>query len=335
MKIFDFSLEKLPTSLSDSDWEKQIVDFINEWNSDTEEIIAKTSGSTEEPKEISLPKEAMRMSTKMTASFFNLKKGDTALLCLPVHYIAGKMMLVRAMELGLKLFITEPKTRIDLHDFPKLDFVPMTPMQVEKSFDSLNNVRTLLIGGAPLSDELRAQLLKLPIRCYESYGMTETITHIALREISEKYFRALNGVNFRTDERGCLVIQTPYFQQEIITNDVVELKNNREFNWLGRIDNVINSGGVKLFPEEIEKKIKPFVQEELIVTSISDPLLGEKLVCVIENPKFDKAHYKEMLGKAGLKKIQTPKEIYFLESFPKTNSGKIIRKEIRKQISSS
>src|SRR5690606_934968 len=196
---------------------------------------------------------AMKMSAQMTGEFFGLKEGMSALLCMPVNFIAGKMMIVRAIELKLKLFLEEPRSKILLKK--SIDFVPMTPMQVENSFDSLEKIKVLVIGGAPLSDTLRARLLKLSTRSFESYGMTETITHIGLKEISEEFFTTLKGVSVRKDNRDCLVIQTPYFEEEIITNDIVELKNKSEFKWLGRFDNVINSGGIKLFPEQIEKKL--------------------------------------------------------------------------------
>lgn len=324
MKILDFSKNNFEPLNPEIQWQKSILDFLEEWNSKDDFVIAHTSGSTGKPKEIRLPKSAMRLSAKLTAEFFDLKTGNTALLCMPVNFIAGKMMIVRAFELGLKLYCTEPKAKIDLTKYPKFDFVPMTPMQVEKSFDSIHKIRTLLIGGAPLSDELRNQLLKTKTDAYESYGMTETITHIGLKKISEKSFQCLNRVEIRKDERNCLVIKTPYFDDEIVTNDLVEIIDRKHFKWLGRFDHVINSGGIKLIPEQIEEKLKPYVQQEFIISSLPDKTLGEKLILIIEGEKFDFS-----IPEGILNKFENPKGIYFIKEFPRTESGKVKRQILK------
>lgn len=324
MKILDFSRSVFDELNPEIHWEKEILEFWQEWNSNSEFIQAKTSGSTGVPKSIQLPKEAMRMSAQLTGEFFKLKRGNSSLLALPVGFIAGKMMLVRAIELGLKLYCIEPKSHLDLSEFSNLDFVPLTPMQVEKSFGSLEKIDKLLIGGAPLSDTLRARLKTISTHSFESYGMTETITHIGLKEISESGFKVLKGVGIRKDERGCLVIQTPYFEEEIITNDLVEIINSYEFKWLGRLDNVINSGGIKLIPEQIEEKLKPFIASDFIITSKPDETLGEKLILVVETQEELVLNWQE----TGLSKYQTPKEIIYLKEFPRTESGKVKRKEI-------
>jgi O-succinylbenzoic acid--CoA ligase len=328
MKLLDFSKGKLDELDSSIDWEFSIQEFLDQWFSSSEYIEAKTSGSTGEPKPISLPKSAMKMSAKMTGEFFQLQKGDSALLCLPVNFIAGKMMVVRAIELGLKLYCVQPKSQIDLSEFPSLDFVPMTPMQVENSIESLDKINTLLIGGAPLSDVLREKLLSIPTHSFESYGMTETITHIGLKEISEDYFKLLKGVQISKDERGCLVIQTPYFKEPIVTNDLVEIRNSTEFRWLGRVDNVINSGGIKFIPEKMEQKLKSFLSTEFIISSLPDSTLGEKLILVIESS----SPLQLDLNNSNLDKYETPKEIHFLTEFPRTESGKIKRGAIRELI---
>src|SRR5690606_33556006 len=155
MMLLDFSNEfEFPQSTREI-WQKEILNFLNDWFSDKDFILSKTSGSTGVPKEIRIPKSAMKMSAELTGEFFGLKKGDTALLCMPVNFIAGKMMIVRAIELKLKLYCIQPKSEINLSEFPALDFVPMTPMQVENSFENLSKIKILLIGGAPVSDELR------------------------------------------------------------------------------------------------------------------------------------------------------------------------------------
>lgn len=323
MKVLDFSSSKFDSLKAEIPWQKSILDFLDEWNSPKEFIIAHTSGSTGTPKKIQLPKKAMKLSAQLTREFFNLKKGNTALLCMPVSFIAGKMMLVRAAEIGLKIHCIEPKSQIDLYQFPLLDFVPMTPMQTEKSFDSIDQIKTLLIGGAPLSDELKVKLLQTKVAAYESYGMTETITHIGLKKISESNFRVLNQIQISQDERGCLVIRTPYFDKEIITNDLVEIKSERQFKWLGRLDNIINSAGIKLIPEQIENKLKHYIPNDFIISSVPDKLLGEKLILIIEGSAFDLEIPNDLLTK-----YEKPKAIYFMEKLPRTNSGKIIRKVI-------
>ncbi|SMC88668.1 AMP-binding protein [Moheibacter sediminis] len=336
MILLDFSKEfsflEIEEISSNENWKNEIYSFIKNWFSESEFIISKTSGSTGIPKEIKIPKTAMKMSAEMTGKFFGLNQGNTALLCMPVSFIAGKMMIVRALELKLKLYCVEPKSKINLDFTDKIDFVPMTPMQVENSFDQLPKIKILLIGGAPLSDEFRNKLLPLKTQNFESYGMTETITHIALKKISEEFFTTLNGISIRKDERDCLVIQTPYFEEEITTNDIVEIKAEHQFKWLGRFDNVINSGGIKLFPEQIESKLKSFIKDELIISSLPDSTLGQKLILIIEdrnNSKFKIDKKSNLIFQnSKLDKYEVPKETYFLNEFPRTESGKIKRNEI-------
>lgn len=314
------TFEEMPTK---ENWQKEIISFIKDWFSEDEFIASKTSGSTGIPKDIKIPKNAMKMSAEMTGKFFGLNEGNSALLCMPVNFIAGKMMIIRAIELKLKLYCVEPKSKINLDFTDKIDFVPMTPMQVENSFDELYKIKTLLIGGAPLSDELKTKLLPLETQSFESYGMTETITHIALKEISEEFFTTLNQIKIRKDERDCLVIKTPYFEEEIVTNDIVEIRNENQFKWLGRFDNVINSGGIKLFPEQIESKLKPFIREKFIISSLLDSTLGQKLILIIE---AESSNFEPRTS--NLEKYEIPKELFYLKKFPRTESGKIKRNEI-------
>lgn len=327
MILLDFSKEfsflKLEEKSNHEKWGNEVYSFIKDWFSDEDFIISKTSGSTGIPKEIKIPKSAMKMSAQMTGKFFGLNEGNFALLCMPVNFIAGKMMIVRSIELKLKLYCIEPKSKINLDFIDQIDFAPMTPMQVENSFDELTKIKILLIGGAPLSDELKHKLLPLKTQSFESYGMTETITHIALKEISEEFFTTLEKIKIRKDERDCLIIKTPYFEEEIITNDIIELKNEDEFKWLGRFDNVINSGGIKLFPEQIETRFKPFIKEEFIISSLPDLTLGQKLILIIESETSN-----FQLPTSKISKFEIPKEIYFLNEFPRTESGKIKRNEI-------
>ncbi len=333
MVKLDFSTNIFEQLNPEIEWQKEISVFLEEWNSETDFIIAHTSGSTGEPKKIRLSKKAMKLSAQLTGEFFDLKKSDSALLAMSVNYIAGKMMLVRAAELGLTLYCIEPKSKINFGELSDLDFAPLTPMQVKNSFENLNKIKTLLIGGAPLSDELRKQLLDKKINAFESYGMTETITHIGLKKISEEYFSCLNSVKIRKDERDCLVIKTPYFKKEIITNDLVEVKDENQFKWLGRFDNVVNSGGIKLIPELIEEKLKSHIKQDFIVIGVPDSLLGEKLVLIIEDsksasiPPTNTKGLENQLPFSILDKYEIPKIMYFIKEFPRTESGKIKRKQ--------
>ncbi|WP_282630628.1 AMP-binding protein [Empedobacter sedimenti] len=320
-----------------NEFEESVKDFLVEWFSDSEIMIAHTSGSTGTPKEIILTKENMRKSANMTGKYLQLKKGNSALLVMPVTYIAGKLMLVRAVEIGLKLICMQPTSHISLdeinrgisQDFTSIDFVALTPMQVENSLNFVSKCQKLIIGGAPLSEKVKQELFAFENEVYETYAMTETITHIAFKQVAnqkfpnaEQVFEAFDEVKISRDDRGCLVIDTPYDDLQVVTNDIVELLDERKFNWIGRADNVINSGGIKLFPEQIENKLKPFITSDFYITSKTDELLGQKLILVVEGEERSLD-----FSSADLSKYQVPKEIIFIEKFPRTESGKIKRQQ--------
>lgn len=317
-------------------FEQSVKDFLLNWFDASDFMMAQTSGSTGKPKPIKLTKNNMRKSAQMTCKYLRLKKGDTALLGMPVNYIAGKLMLVRAAEIGLKLFCHEPTSTFHWNDFASqynlhsIDFVALTPMQVEKSLDFVSHCNKLIIGGAPLSEKVKRDLYPMDNEVYETYAMTETITHIAFKQVANQkfsqvnpYFEIFYEVKIAQDERQCLVIHTPYDGLVVTTNDVVELIDERHFNWIGRADNIINSGGIKLFPEQIEEKLKPFISSAYFITSKPDEVLGQKLVLVIEGNKVD-----VNFNDADLTKYQFPKEIIFIPKFPRTESGKIQRNQI-------
>lgn len=320
-----------------NDFEESVKVFLMDWFSDSDVMIAHTSGSTGTPKEIILTKENMRKSANMTAKYLHLEKGNTALLAMPVTYIAGKLMLVRAVEVGLKLICIEPTSHIFLdiinnginENLSTIDFVALTPMQVEKSLDFVSKCNKLIIGGAPLSEKVKQELSLYENQIYETYAMTETITHIAFKQVKNKrytnvenVFEAFDEVKISQDERGCLVIDTPYDNLQVVTNDIVEIIDTKKFNWIGRADNVINSGGIKLFPEQIEGKLKPFITTDFYVTSKKDELLGEKLILVIEGEERS-INFSDV----NLSKYQLPKEVLFIKEFKRTESGKIKRQQ--------
>ncbi|MDB4292699.1 AMP-binding protein [Maribacter sp.] len=319
--------------------EKAIGEFLCDWLDDSPTLEVQTSGATGMPKRIVLQKLHMVNSALATGKFFDLQAGSSALLCLSADYIAGKMMLIRAMALGLRLDSLAPASN-PLREIDKeYDFGAMVPLQLQNSIQKIARIKTLLVGGAPLSTSLKERLKNTPSRIFETYGMTETITHIAVKEIAtastlteqSETFKALPGVRFSTDLRNCLEIDAPKVTNEqIITNDVVQMISDTEFQWLGRYDNLINSGGVKLHPEQVEKKLLGIIDAPFFVTGIADVVLGEKLVLVIEG-EIDVASVLEKIKvNTVLERFEIPKALFTLPQFIMTGSGKIRRKETMK-----
>ncbi len=304
-------------------YEKSIGEFFLDWFDKKDYIEMTTSGTTGLPKLVRLEKQAMIQSALATGDFFDLKPGDKALLCLPTQFIAGKMMLVRSLILGLELDVVSPSLHpLDLNT-TTYDFVAMVPLQVQNSIDGLSKVRKLIIGGAKLDAALEEKLLPLKTEIYETYGMTETITHVAAKRLGDSVFSILPNVKISQDDRQCLVINVATISDEpIVTNDLVELINEQQFIFLGRIDNVINSGGVKLIPEQIEAKLIGKIPNRFFVTGLPDTTLGEKLVLVIEGEKQEfPADFFDVLGK-----YEKPKEIVFVTKFKENENGKLLRK---------
>ena len=305
-------------------FEKPVGDFILDWFDDKEYIKMQTSGSTGKPKSIQVDKQAMVNSALATGDFFGLNAGDTILNCLPVQYVAGKMMFVRAFILGLEMDFVAPSSHpFELID-KKYDFTALVPLQAMNSLDKLVNFKTIIIGGAKVSAELEKKLKPIKSNIYETYGMTETITHIAARKMGAKAFTTLPNVVLSQDENNCLLIHASNISNEIIhTNDIVELVSENQFVFLGRFDTIINSGGIKLIPEQIEEKMMPFIKNRFFVIGKADKELGEHLVLVVEGKEMpidiDKMET--------LDKYERPKEIIFIPQFKETPTGKVIRKE--------
>ena len=322
------------------DFEVLAGDFLLDWLSPSKTVYVKTSGSTGQPKTLEIKKEAMVNSALATGQYFDLKPGDLALLCLSSQHIAGKMMLVRAIILGLHLDMVAPSSS-PLEGIQKeYDFCAMVPLQVQNSLEPLYKIKTLIIGGAPISKLLRAKLAEQPNDIYETYGMTETVTHIAVKKVSsmehspkETYFKTLPSIQISKDERGCLVIDAPKIAENpIVTNDLVDIEGEHHFKWLGRHDNVINSGGVKLIPEQIEEKLLPVVESRFFVSGIPDEQLGEKLVLFIEGEEPSQFHSKTKIQEVkSLERYEVPKQIVFIKNFAETPNGKIQRKEVKSQ----
>jgi len=298
MKI-DFSTPDLP--LPETDFDQEVLAFIRTWLEDSPTVPVQTSGSTGKPKIFQIEKDRMRASANMTCDILNLKEGDSALLCLPVAYISGKMMVVRALERKLKLFVQAP------------------------SANPLSTWCTSIKIAENLHQREGHSLV------YETYGMSETLSHIALKEIyptAEEYFQVLKNIDIALDHRDCLQIRAPQLHPETLhTNDLVEIKDKNHFKFLGRIDHVINSGGLKIYPEQLENILKKEITHDLVFTALPDPHLGEKLILAVEG-KDSQALREKISGASYPTKNHRPRDIFFLREFPRIPNGKVNRLEL-------
>lgn len=318
-------------------FERAIGSFLSDWLNDTHSLEVKTSGSTGIPKSILLQKSQMVNSARATGEYFDLKAEDTALLCLSADYIAGKMMLVRAMILGLELEYAEPNSNPLVGVDKTYDFAAMVPLQLQNSLNEIEQVKTLIVGGASMSVSLKKSIQNKKTAIFETYGMTETITHVAVKKTnglnkqSRNHFSALPNVKFQTDDRDCLLIDAPRVSDEmVLTNDIVHLVSNKEFEWLGRYDNVINSGGVKLFPEQIEAKLAAFIEQSFFVAGVKDESLGQKLVLLVEGISDAEDILTKINKIDAFERFEIPKSVYCFPKFVTTASGKIRRAETLK-----
>ena len=307
--------------------------FIDEWNNDSAYVEVKTSGSTGEPKRMLVEKRRMLNSARITCDFLGLKPGDTALLCMSTDYIAGKMMVVRSIERGLRLIEVEPCGH-PLVDNYQLNFAAMVPMQVYNSLqvpeekERLMAIRHLIIGGGAIDEEMEAELRSFPNAVWSTYGMTETLSHIALRRISgpeaSEWYTPFPTVTLSTNDEGCLVIDAPEVcAQTLVTNDIVELKPDGRFRIRGRKDNVICSGGIKIQIEEVEQALKKYVRVPYIISKRKDPKFGEIVVLLTEG---DTAQVQTICQQV-LPKYHQPKLYLKIDKIPLTETGKPARKE--------
>lgn len=307
-------------------FEQHIGNFLLDWFDEKSYIQLQTSGTTGVPKTIRIEKQAMLDSALATGDFFGLAPGDTMLHCLPTNYVAGKMMWVRSFILGLDMKFVEPTSNPLEKIDENFDFCAMVPLQAKNSLDKLKQkrIKKLIIGGVTVHKALEEELAKLPMDIYETYGMTETITHIAAKKIGAEAFTVLPNVTVSADKRDCLVIKAKNISKDpIITNDIVKLISETQFIWEGRFDNVINSGGIKLIPEQIEDKLSTRIPRRYFVYGQPDEALGEKVVLYVEGEPMEiKEHVFYVLNK-----YEMPKEIVFIPKFKETATGKIMRIE--------
>lgn len=307
-----------------ADFQKALGDFLIDWFDDKTYIEMNTSGTTGTPKLIRVEKEAMVSSALSTGDFFDLNPGNKVLHCLPVDYVAGKMMFVRSFILGLDMDFVEPNSNPLEYNDVKYDFAAMVPLQAKNSLAKLTNIKKIIIGGVKIHKSLEQELVKLPNEIYETYGMTETITHIAAKRVGERAFTVLPNVTVSSNENNCLVVHAKKINPEpIVTNDIVEIVSDTQFVWLGRFDNVINSGGIKLIPEKIEEKLSTHIPRRYFVYGQADDVLGEKVVLYVEGEPI--AIDEEVFSV--LDKYEKPKNIVFIPKFTVTATGKIVRKE--------
>lgn len=311
-------------------YQQDLGNFLLDWLDQNESITVKTSGSTGTPKFIQVNKQAMVNSAIATGDFFHLNPGDKALHCIPATFIAGRMMLVRSIILGLEVDIIEPSATPVFDSTKDYDFCAMVPMQLRNSIERCHNIKTIIVGGAAVSGAILKQIKSFPSIVYATYGMTETVTHIALKKLNnigrphDLHYKILPNIQISQDDRGCLIIDAPYLNDEkIVTNDIVKLYSKTEFEWLGRYDNMINSGGVKVFPEQIEKKLRGVIDQRFFIGSIPDETLGDKVVLVIQGDtsQIDTAAFDS------LEKFEKPKAVHSVKKFVETGSGKIQRRE--------
>lgn len=341
-KIEDIIRQKVKGSTS---FEQNTFAFISQWFLDEETFSINTSGSTGEPKSIIVTREQMIESARLSEAAIGFQKNDTALVAIDTKYIGGKMMLVRSFVTGMRIVAVEPSS-LPLHKIPVdicVNFAALVPLQVKQTLESrhphfLNGLDNLIIGGAPLDTKTREKLDNLLCNCYATYGMTETISHVALQRLNGKdkqdYFETLPGVTVKKDDRGCIVIAAPFLSGQVVTNDIGEFISPTQFKWVGRWDNVINTGGVKVMPEKIEAALEKIFQElniqnRFFIEGLPDESLGNKVVLVVEGTPALRLPIDAAVEqlRSHISPYEIPKLIIFTSPFQETESGKINRKK--------
>ena len=307
-----------------------VYNRLTELLNDQDHIEVHTSGSTGEPKSIKVTKEKLLASALSTIEALELQNGANLALCISCAHIGGIMMLVRALALGAELFCfpvsADPLKAIDNEE---IDLVALVPLQVSNGLKStagrtrLAQMKNVIIGGAPLEAGIARELAKFPNAIYATFGMTETLSHIALQRLSEpveEAFSCVGPTTLSTDNEERLTIHARHLSDEpIVTNDAVELISETKFIWKGRLDHVINSGGIKLYPEQLEKKLSDRISERFFFASLPDPQLGRALILCIEGSERH-IEIQDLLDK-----YEQPKSIRFMQRFVEAANGKIDR----------
>ncbi len=320
----------------------QALTFCQQWLSGQETFELSTSGSTGIPKTIQVTRKQMEASAKATREFFNIGKESTLLCCINTWMIGGKMMLVRGMEWDATCYLTAAKENPLLDkNFGPIDFAAMVPLQVAavlqnpSTLETAKRIKKLIIGGAPSSSILREKIAVSQLNAFQTYGMTETVSHVALAPLNEEdlHYTLLPGIEMGQDTRNCLWVKGDVTKgAKIQTNDTVTILNRQQFQWLGRADFTINSGGIKIQPELVEDKIRGCVAEhastpDFFVAGQEDEKLGQKVVLCIACPVLSKQQEEKLLEciRTKINRYHIPKAIYNLPDFVWTDSGKINR----------
>jgi O-succinylbenzoic acid--CoA ligase len=317
--------------------------FLAEWHTDSPFVRVKTSGSTGAPKPMMVEKRRMLNSARITCDFLGLREGDTALLCMSLDYIAGKMMVVRSIERNLKLLSVPPSGHplATVNAPSPLDFAAMVPMQVYNTLQvpeeraRLMQVRHLIIGGGSIDEAMEAELRTFPHAVWSTYGMTETLSHIALRRLNgpaaSEWYTPFPSVSISQTPDGCLVIDAPEVCPEpLVTNDIVEIFSSR-FRILGRKDNVICSGGIKIQIEEVERQLRPHLHAPYLLSKRQDGKFGEIAVLLTEG-SVEEAR---LICERVLPKYHQPKAYLHVARIPLTETGKPARHQAEKLIALS
>ena len=332
----DFCRADIPTLPTASAWQTELAAFLEEWFSPDPVMRVQTSGSTGTPKVLLAEKKRMEASARMTCSFLGLRAGDSALLCMPVKYIGARMMVVRALLQGLDLYCVKPSS----HPLRDLGFAPaflaVTPAQTFTMLDDgeeealLRNTEHIIIGGGAVDTSLAERLESFPRHVWSTYGMTETLSHIALRRLNSPqrsaFYTPFPGVSLSLSPDSTLVINAPAVSEDpVVTNDIAELRGDGSFRILGRKDNVINSGGIKIQIEAVEEQLRPFLPFAFCITAVPDEHYGEIVVmlatCVSGKPDREALER----GLTVLHPYSRPKRVFFVPDLPLTGSGKIDR----------
>lgn len=324
-------------------FEEELIGFIEEWQAGNEHFLQYTSGSTGKPKQIEITRSQMIASALLTIEALKLQPGGNCLLCLSPQYIAGKMMIVRAILNKMNLVAVEPALNPVINVNTDIHFAALTPMQMyhvlqdQSTEKKLNTFDNIILGGGAVSYSLQQSIEKLQPRIYSTYGMTETVSHIALKKLNgidkSNYYYAFEGIELNQDNRDCLTIKGPVTNnQKIVTNDRVQLLNNRQFEWLGRVDHMINSGGVKIQSEKVERKIEKIfshlnVSNRFFIAGIPHAASGEQVTLFIEGTMNEIQRSNIFKELEHLEKYEKPKELLIVPNFIETPTGKINRKE--------
>lgn len=307
-----------------------VADFIREWNDNRPYVIAHTSGSTGTPKEIRLPKRDMLASARATNDFFNITASSTLALPLSVDYIAGKMMVVRAQAASCRLLELPVSNDISINE--RVDLLAIVPTQLNSLLSDREisaKVKNLIIGGAPLDNDAIDRIKASNLNAFATYGMTETYSHVALAPLNGKevVYQAIPGIKFSADTRGCLVIHAPHFSfGTLATNDIVRLDSESSFEWIGRYDNIINSGGLKINPEQIEREVSSlFPHLDFYIVGVPDGYWGQAVAMVFVGKDEDIQFLRQNLRASLSDKRLTPHRYIAVAELPHTSNGKIRR----------